>query len=221
LAISALAVYVKDVRIELRSRYAAGVILMFAISTLAVVSFSIGQSGLEPKLLAALFWIVLLFSAMAGLARVFVREEESGTALLLRLKASPGAVFVGKLLFNLTLLIAMTAVITPLFFVLTDATSQKPYWFAVILVLGVMGLCSATTLIGAMVAKAAVKGALFTVLSFPILIVLLLMLVSATAKLLGDNSADSSVATEIQGLIAYCVVMTTASVMLFRFVWKE
>lgn len=220
LAAKTIAVFAKDIRIEFRNRYATSVVLMFAVTTLAMISFSVGQAGLGPRLLAALFWIVIFFSAMAGLSAAFVREEESGTALALRLKADPTAVYLGKLLFNFALLSVVAAVVTPLFFVLTDASSDHIGAFVVILVLGVIGLCAASTLIGAIIAKAAVKGALFSVLSFPILITLLLMLVTASARVF-DGGSFAAIRMELQGLFAYSVVMITASMLLFRFVWRE
>ena len=72
----------------------------------------------------------------------------------------------------------------------------------------------------AIIAKAASKGALFSVLSLPLLIVLLIMLVSGTTKAM-DEASFGDASLEIQGLIAYGVVMMTASLMLFRFVWKD
>jgi len=216
----ALAVFAKDVRLELRTRYALNAILMFAVTTLAAVSFSVGQSGLPPKLLAALFWIVMLFSAMSGLAQAFIREEEAATALTLRLMADPDPVYIGKLLFNFSLLTVMAALITPIFFIFTDAPASGIATFILVLALGVIGLCSATTLVAAIIAKASVKGALFAVLSFPILMPLLLVLVSATEKVL-DGGAIGDIATEIQFLVAYGVVMVTGSVLLFKFVWQE
>jgi heme exporter protein B len=216
----ALAVFAKDVRLELRTRYALNAILMFAVTTLAAVSFSVGQSGLPPKLLAALFWIVMLFSAMSGLAQAFIREEEAGTALTLRLMADPDPVYIGKLLFNFSLLTVMAALITPIFFIFTDAPASGIATFILVLALGVIGLCSATTLVAAIIAKASVKGALFAVLSFPILMPLLLVLILATEKVL-DSGAIGDIATEIQFLVAYGVVMVTGSVLLFKFVWQE
>ena len=216
----AFAVFAKDLRLELRSRYALNAILMFGVTTLAVVSFSLGQAGLPPKLLAALFWIIMFFSAMSGLAHVFIREEESGTALVLKLRAEPDAVYWGKLIFNFTLLSIMTVIITPMFFIFTDAPTGNIGGFMVVLVLGVIGLCGATTIIAAIIAKVAVKGALFAVLSFPVLVVLLLLLVGASTKAL-DGRALTDIFTEIQGLVAYCVVMITASILLFKFVWLE
>ena len=214
------AVFAKDIRLELRSRYALNAILMFGITTLAVVSFSLGQSNLPPHLMAALFWVVMFFSAIAGLAQVFIREEETGTILALKLSAAAEPVYLGKLLFNFFLLTVMVTVITPLFFIFTDAHVVGIAAFLAVLILGVVGLCSATTLVAAIIAKASVKGALFAVLSFPILVPLLLTLVQATQKLF-DNGAFESVMTEMQFLLAYAVVMTTGSILLFKYVWQE
>ncbi len=216
----ALAVYAKDMRLELRSRYALNAILMFAITTLAVVSFSLGQSGLSPKLLSALFWIVIFFSAMSGLAHVFVREEETGTALALRLMADPDPVYIGKLAFNFSLLTTMAVVVTPLFFIFTDAPAEHIISFLPVLALGVIGLSGATTLVAAIISRASVKGALFAVLSFPILMPLLIALVAATEKVFGGSGLGEALA-ELQFLFAYAVVMITASLLLFKFVWQD
>jgi len=215
-----LTMLVKDLRLELRDKYALNAVLMFGITTLAVVSFSLGQRNLPPHLLGALFWVIMFFSAMSGLAHIFIREEESGTSLALRLAAPPDAVFIGKLLFNLILLTVLTVIITPLFFVFTNAPVDSVIDFIPVLILGVLGLCSATTLIAAIIARASVKGALFAVLSFPIIIPLLLTLVISTQKLF-EGSGVGDVMTELQFLLAYMVVMIVGSLMLFKFVWTE
>jgi heme exporter protein B len=215
-----LAVFVKDLRLELRSRYGLNAIFMFGITTLAVVSFSLGQAALPPKVLGALFWIIIFFSAMSGLAQVFVREEEQQTALTLRLTADPDAVFLGKLFFNFALLILMAAVITPLFFIFTDASTAGAINFLVILFIGIIDLCAATTLVAAIIAKAAVKGALFAVLAFPILLPMLIALTLSSEKIMSGESL-SEAAQMIQFLIAYAIVMITASILLFKYVWQE
>ena len=214
------AVYVKDLRLELRTRNALNAILMFGVTTLTVVSFSLGQSSLSPKLWSALFWVIMFFSAMSGLAQSFIREEETGTSLALRLTADPDSIYIGKLGFNLTLLAALSVIITPLFFIFTDAPTGNVPNFILVLVLGVLGLCSATTIIAAIIAKASVKGALFAVLSFPILITLLMILVGATEKLF-DGKALAQITTELQFLFAYVVIMITASFLFFKFLWED
>ena len=215
-----LAVYVKDLRLELRSRYGLNAIFMFGISSLAVISFSVGQAALSTKVLSALYWIVVFFSAMSAMAQVFVREEESNTAMTLRLTTDPNAVYLGKLFFNLTLLVVLVSVITPLFFIFTDAPAEGIVNFLLVMILGVLDLCAATTLIAAIIARASVKGALFAVLSFPILLPVLIVLVSATDKVWAGSSLGE-VSKLLQFLLAYVVIMVTASLMLFKFVWED
>src|SRR5256885_95325 len=116
------AVLAKDARSEYRTRSAVNAILLFALTTLAVVSFQISVQGLAPgvraRILASLLWIVLFFSAMSGLPRVFVKEEDSRTAMALRLSAQPNVVFVGKLLFNVLLLLLVSIAVLPLYVIL-------------------------------------------------------------------------------------------------------
>jgi len=215
----AFAVFAKDLRLELRTKYALNTIIMFGVTTLAIVSFSLGQAGLKPNVLAALFWIVMFFSATAALAQIFTREEETGTALALRLNADPIAVYLGKLFFNLILLTTLTIIVTPIFFIFTDAPADNILLFVLILILGVLALCSATTLVAAIISKAATKGALFAVVSFPLLMLPLMMLVGATDTVLSGQGIKE-ILEYIQGLIAYAGIMVTASLMLFKHVWK-
>lgn len=214
------AVFSKDIRLELRSKYALNTILMFGITTLAVVAFSLGQSGLSPKMLAVLYWIIMFFSSTAGLAQVFVREEEAGTALALKLSADPDAVFLGKLFFNFILLSIVTLIVTFGFFTFTDASTGNVLALMTLILLGVICLCAATTLVAAIIAKASIKGNLFAVLSLPILMVPLFTLVDGTTRAL-DSQPFSAMSWHLQGLFAYAVVMVTLSIMLFEHVWLE
>ncbi|MGQ9526133.1 MAG: heme exporter protein CcmB, partial [Armatimonadota bacterium] len=83
------AVLWKDLQSEYRTRYAVNAVVMFAVTTLAVVSFSAQVVAAGPGLLAPLLWLILLFSAMSGLSRALVREEETRTANALRLVGDP------------------------------------------------------------------------------------------------------------------------------------
>ena len=134
--------------------------------------------------------------------------------------ADPDPVYIGKLAFNFSLLTTMTMVVTPLFFIFTDAPAEHIISFLPVLALGVIGLSGATTLVAAIISRASVKGALFAVLSFPILMPLLIALVAATEKVFGGSGLGEALA-ELQFLFAYAVVMITASLLLFKFVWQD
>ncbi len=217
---AAWAVCVKDIRAEFRTRYALSAIGLFALTTLTVVSFALGPYGLEQDLLAALLWVVLFFAAMAGLSRSFVHEEESHTAPALRLAAPPGAVYLGKYLFNLGLLLLLEALVVPLFIVMMGLQVGRPGLFALVLLLGNLGLAGATTVIAAMVAQAGSRGALFTVLSFPLLLPLLISAISGTQATLAPGDVAGAWGPA-QVLLAYAVAMVTVALMLFPVIWTE
>ena len=216
----ALAVLDKDLRCEFRTKYALSAILLFAVTTLTVVSFAIGQFSLTPEIQAALYWIIVFFSAMSGLARVFVREEESGTVHALRLAAAPTVVYLGKLGFNVILMGILEVVVFPLFVIMMGLRVQNMALFFGVLVLGSAGLASLATIIAAIVAKANVKGALFTILSFPPLLPLLITCIRGT-RLAIEGADLAAAAPELRLFVSYAVVMVTASLMLFDSVWSD
>ena len=216
------AVLSKDIRQEYRTRYAIGAILLFGITTVTVVSFTIGRLDLQNEAQAAIFWIIVFFAAMSGLAQSFIREEETKTAMALRLYADPGSIYIGKLIYNIILMGMVVAVITPLFIIMTDVAVKDLGLFCSILILGVLGLAGATTLVAAIISKANIRGALFAVLSFPLLLPLLIGAVGGTGKAFTDNESGwTAASSEIQLLISYTVVVITAGILLFEYVWEE
>jgi heme exporter protein B len=218
------AVFKKDLRSELRTRYALNAVLLFAVST--VVALSLGMGPLTasrnpdlPLIQAALLWVAVLFAAFTGLARAFVQEEEARTAAALRLAARPAAVYLGKLLFNLALLLLLVLITTLLFVVLLRVRVGDPLALAALLLAGSLGLVAATTLIAAIIARASVRGALFAVLSFPLLTPLLVTAIRGTANALEGRGWDAA-AAPLQVLLAYALALFVASLFLFGSVWE-
>ena len=176
----AFAVAAKDLRTEFRTRVAINSLGLFALTVLAAVSYTVGPYRIaaedRPFLLAVLLWIVIFFAALAGLDRSFVKEEESHTAPLLRLAASPSAVWFGKLVFNLLVIYMLMAILVPLYCILMGYTIVMVWEFVLILVLGGYALAVITTIVAAIIARALTRGALFSVLSLPLLLPLMIFL---------------------------------------------
>lgn len=215
----AVSVLVKDMRTELRTRYALNALFMFAFTTLVIISFSLGQTTLSVPVISALYWIVVFFSAMSALSAVFVKEEDTKTAQTLKLYVRPSIIYTGKLIYNILLLFILCLLITPLFVIFMHVTVPDPVLFGVIIMLGAIGLAGATTIVGAIVAKANVRSALFAVLSFPILLPLLVFAISGTNAALG-NEGWVGAENDIKLLLSYAVIMITLSSILFDFVWN-
>jgi heme exporter protein B len=215
------AVFMKDWRSELRTRYAISALVMFVITTISIILFALGGEGASPEVLSGMLWVVIFFAAMSGLARTFVMEEERGTAMMLQLTAAPSAVFAGKLLFNLVLGAGLTVLTVLLYlFFISGFTVQTYGIFLVAITLGSIGLAAASTIIAAIIARANTKGTLYPVLSFPILLPLLMTVISAT-RLAAIGMPFSEAYGEFQILISYIVVVVTTSILLFEYIWKD
>jgi len=220
-AARSLAVLIKDIRSEMRTRYAIGAIIMFAIITVVAVGFSLGGIPIDLNLQGILFWLVIYFASVAGLGQSFIKEEEGKTALALRIYAPSLSVFGGKFLFNLMLLIALEIILVPLFAMLIGLEIRCFSLFSAVLALATFGLACSTTIVAAIIAKASIKGVLFTVLSFPLILPLLVMAIRATQKSLSMGAVFGDGLAELQVLISYAIVMLIAGLLLFDFVWND
>ncbi len=216
------AIFEKDIKLELRARYAINMLLLFALGALVVMAFAVGPTPLSARVQAALLWTVLLFAAAVGLGRAFISEEERGTILLLQLNLRPGAVYAGKLLVNFVLLLALNIVAVGAFAVLLRVQVAWPGLLALTLLLGSVGLAGATTLLSALIARAAGgRGALLPVLLFPVLVPLLLSAVEATRSALLVAEGWATAADELLTLTGFGGAVITAAVLLFDYIWLD
>jgi heme exporter protein B len=217
----AIALFKKDFHSELRTRYAINSLAMFIIVAISVILFAVGQEKISEGLAGGLFWVVIFFTAMSGLARAFVSEEERGTSLTLQLIAAPSTVFSGKLVFNIILVFCMNTVIALLYAALFESFVIKNFsLFIIAFVIGNIGLAVSSTIIAAIIAKAGAKGTLYPVLSFPILLPLILTSVQLTLFALDGTSIEDA-KFELAIVVSYDVIMLTVSYMLFDFIWKD
>jgi len=218
---STLAILKKDFSSELRTRYAVNALVMFVVTTLSIILFSLGAESVSLDVLAGLLWIMIFFAAMSGLSRTFVSEEERGTSMALQLLARPSSVYFGKLGFNIALTLSLGILIVALCLIFISNFVIRTYEiFFATLFLGGVGLASAGTIIAAIISRANTKGTLYPVLSFPVLLPLLMAVVHAT-KLSMEGLPFSEATGDFQLLSSYIVVVVTASYLLFDFVWKD
>lgn len=207
----------RECRGEWRTRWAVNAALLFAVATLAAVSFAVGRLGTRTDVLSALLWVVLLFASLATLAHAFVREVEGHTLAFLRLVASPTEIALGKLLFNLLFLVLLEAVTVPLFLVLMGAPPPRWPAFLAVLGLGSVALAATSTLVGAVVAQTRARGALFAAVSLPLLLVVLAAGVTGTrSQWEGHGVGDA-----LRLLGAYVAAIMAASVLLYDHLWED
>ena len=217
----AWAIFEKDLRLELRSRYAINMLLMFALGALLVVVFGVAQQPISERVQAALLWVVILFSAAIGLGRSFIAEEERGTVLLLQLNAYGSTVYAGKLLLNFVLILGVNLIVAVAFTFFLTVDVALPALLLTTLLLGALGLAGATTLLAALIARTTNQGPLLPVLLFPLLTPLLLSVVSATEEALSQGQGWGGARDELLTMVGFAGVVVTASFLLFDYVWND
>lgn len=213
-------VFIKDVRIELRSRYGINTILAFVLASLMVVLFALKADDLPQEARSGLIWIIILFASMAALPRSFVSETDQGTFDLLRLNLPPPPVYTGKLLYNFVFTLAVSLFTLLLYLFLMGILVAQPLTLLLSLIFGSLGLASVSTLLAVLVAQSAQRGAIFSVLSIPLLMPLILILANTTFAGFYGNQDDFSI-NDMMALIGYAGATVTAGSILFDFVWDD
>src|SRR5205807_6014069 len=113
LARESLAMAAKDLRIEIRGRYAVGTVLPFAGTLLIAFGLSLGPGrALLRETAPGLLWLAVLFAAVLAFRRSYEAEGEDGA--LEGLVLSPidrAAIFLGKSVAVAAQLIALEAAV--------------------------------------------------------------------------------------------------------------
>lgn len=213
---SVWAVLHKDLLCEFRTRYAFGALAMFALVTLSSVSMTVAGLSLPPPIAAMLLWVIIFFCAMAGLSKTFVQEHETGTLLAIRFIGNGQAVLAGKLLFNILLLQVVTILLFPLFIIFINIEVQLWSQQIFVLFLGTIGIAATATMTSLLIACTEAKGSLFTVITFPVLLPLLLMCITATGQILANIAPGWHIFCFLAG---YDVTIIVVSSLLFDYLW--
>lgn len=214
------AIFWKDLKTELRSRYAINTVLAFVGSAMLLILFSLKAQQLAPTPTSGLIWIVILFAALSSLSRSFVTETERQTFDLLRLNGKATEVFTGKLIYNIFFTLSVNICTFILYIFLLGLPIADWLILILTLVLGSIGLSAVSTMLAAIVAQADRKGAIFSVLSIPLLLPLILILVRTTKAALIEGMTDNYL-NDLWALIGFAGVTITAGILLFDYIWED
>ncbi len=211
-------VFLKEIANGSRDLGAGGAMLMFAFTALSAVSLALAGATPEPRLAAALLWIVLFFASTAGVDRLFAGEAAEGSLPYLRLYAPGNAALLGKLLYALLTLSILSAIAVPLFLVLIGGTATDPLGLLAVVALGIVGLSAAGTLVEALAAFAKARNGLVSILLFPVVLPVFLPAISLTGQMLEGGVLDLR---RLLSIGIYDFILISAASLLFAYVWDR
>ncbi len=207
----------KELILEWRSRYALNGILLYVVSTIFVCYLSF--RGLEPITWNALFWIIMLFASINAITKSFVQESK-GRQLYLYTLASPQAIILSKIIYNVLLMLLLSVLALFFYSVVFKNPVGDPLYYFIAVLLGSISFASVFTLISGVAAKANNSSALMAILSFPVIIPLLMLLIKLSKNAM--DGLDRSVSLdEIGVLSAINLIVITLSLLIFPYLWRD
>jgi heme exporter protein B len=215
----ALLVLRKDVAIEVKSREILFTTLFFAVSCVLVFSFALVREGrVVEDAPAGILWIAIAFAGTLALGRTFERERYGETLRALLLAPAPrAAIYVGKLLGIVLLLVVAEAMLVPLVALLFGAPLfARPLLLASLLLTGTVGFAAVGTLFAAMLVRSRTRDIMLPILLYPITVPVIIAGVRGTAALLLPSPDEAVAEMWVALLLCFDVVFVTLALWTFE-----
>ena len=210
----------KEIVLEWRQRYALNGLLLYVISTVFVcyLSFSLNRGTVGIVTWNTTFWIIILFSAISGIAKGFMQEREERFFFYYTI-ASPEAIILSKIIYNAALMLFVALVGFGFYALVMGNPVQDLSLFLVNVVLGAIGFSSTLTMISGIAAKAKNSSTIMAVLGFPIIIPMILMLMKVSKNAI-DGFERSASYDELMTIGAINLIVLAVSYLLFPYLWR-
>ncbi|WOK06260.1 heme exporter protein CcmB [Imperialibacter roseus] len=214
--------FLKEVTLEWRQKYAFNGLLLFTVSTIFIIYLSLrvkNQAGLPDHLWNALFWIIILFSAINAIAKSFL-QESPGRQLYYYISVHPISLIMAKMVYNSLLMVVLAVIAVVVYGTVLGYPVINTLMFASVVALASIGISSVLTMMSAIASKAGNNTVLMAILSLPLLIPILLLSIKAVKNAIDDLTwGDTS--DELITLAAVDCIGIALGYVLFPFLWKS
>jgi heme exporter protein B len=193
---SAIAVFLKDLRIELATREIVTTAGFFAalVAIMASVAFTTGTET-TTRVAPGALWLAIAFATVLALGRSWQREREESALVGLLVSPVPrSAIWAGKAAGLLVFVLAVEVVVLPLvalFFHVDLPAVISP--LAVVMLLGTVGVVATGTLFGAMTVRTSARELLLATVLFPLISPALVSSVAATRDIFYAAASGTTV----------------------------
>ena len=208
----------KDLRIEARARQTLGLVVVLGVLIVTVLGLSLGTQDVSGPAATGVLWAAYLFSGVLCFEKTMAWERQDGALIgLLLAPVDHGILYLSKLTANLTMMLAVCAVITPvaiLFFHFD--LSAAPFGFLAIVALSMLGFAAVGTLFAAVVSSSRLQGGLLALVVFPLTLPLVIASTRMMLGLYGEGQPIAGAAFAV--LMAFDVVFLVVSWLAFEWV---
>lgn len=211
----------KEIQMEWRQKYAIHGLLLYLASTIFVcyLSFKAKQQAINPITWNTLFWLIILFMAVNAIGKSFTQESKQRNIFYYSI-VSPEAVIYSKIFYNSLVMIGISFVgILFYSWVMSNPVGNLPLYL-LSLILGAIGFSATLTMVAGIAAQGENSATLMSVLSFPIIIPLLLILLKLSKSAMDGISMQENW-DEMATLASLDVIVIVLSGILFPYIWRH
>ncbi len=220
----AIALAVKDLKVEARSKELLGVMLLFSLLIIMAFRFAFTDSVRTgtvdmSELSSASLWVCFSFAAITGIYAAFDKERQSGTMeALLLCPVDRGTLFAGKVIANLILVLAVNSFSLVMFYLFFNYDYSGAFMeVCLVMIAGSTAIVLIGTLVAAIASTTRSGAALFPVISIP-LIIFAVILPAVSATRFAINGDHSGLVTQLQPVLGFAILFAAVGYLMIDYV---
>ena len=210
----------KDYRIELSQSHLFFSVVLYLLSSIYIIYLAfqpLGVSNIETWV--SVFWVIILFGAITVVSKSFFQESYKRNYYYYYL-FTPDELIFSKLIYNFIFLFFVSIFSFIFFSFFIGNIIQSSSFFITLLILGSLSISNCLTLVSAIGYQVKNNSIIISVLSFPVIIPILLILIKIS-KLSSSEFSFNLIQDDIYLLILLNIIMISITKVLFNFLWRN
>jgi len=210
----------KDYRIELSQSHLFFSVVLYLLSSIYIIYLAfqpLGVSNIETWV--SVFWVIILFGAITVVSKSFFQESYKRNYYYYYL-FTPDELIFSKLIYNFIFLFFVSIFSFIFFSFFIGNIIQSSAFFITLLVLGSLSISNCLTLVSAIGYQVKNNSIIISVLSFPVIIPILLILIKIS-KLSSSEFSFNLIQDDIYLLILLNIILVALTKILFSFLWRN
>jgi len=210
-------IFVKELSVEFRQKYALGGIFLFAATIVFVIYKSF--NNINPREWVIMLWVITLFAALNAIVKSFLQEKKE-TYLYYYTLFDPMDLILAKLLYNFIFLTSLYVVIIMIMSFFAGFPVKDMQLFIMGSLLGIIGIAVVFTFVSIISSSGSGHSTLMSILALPLILPILLLLLkisTVSVRLL----VDTSVGNDVMLLLGVDFILLGAVLILFPVLWRS
>ena len=214
------AILYKDFKIEINQSHLFFSVGLYVVSSIYIIYISYQPTGiLSLEHWVSIFWVIILFSSISAVWKSFFQESGNRNYYYYYV-LSPDELIFSKLIYNFLFIVFVTFLTFIIFSFLLGNFIYSFSFFLSLLFVGALSISNCLTLISAIGHQVKNNSILISVLSFPVIIPILLLLIRLS-KISSSEFSWNLIQDAFYLLILLNIILVAMTKILFGYLWRN